>query len=47
MISISTSCPKCSYKKAILLSSLNKKICANCNHEWAWKLKEGEKSIYE
>ena len=39
-------CPKCGSTTLALLHSQNVKICADCNHEFTWRLDKGQKSIY-
>ena len=38
-------CEKCGSEALVILSSLNQKICADCQHVMAWKLERGQKSL--
>jgi len=38
-------CPDCGEFTIIQLPSMNKKICTNCQKEFDWHLKEGQKSV--
>jgi endogenous inhibitor of DNA gyrase (YacG/DUF329 family) len=39
-------CPKCGNDKLVLLTSLQLKICPDCNTQIPWYLDEGQKPLF-